>query len=271
MSDMQQLPKTTLERSFPTVAKLLGRARVARLTPKPKAGKEAAPKLPIVNLLPPRLAMEKALRNIRRGFLLSGAVIIGLAAAVWVGQAAAISSAQNDLNQAVTQLDTSTRTLAGMKSQVAFFDALDYRIKLEKATLAGQVDFSKILGIVDDALPGNASVASLEIQKVGTETAAPGDDKDLPGVSACGPISDPFAQGGERAIACLKFNGSVSDRSTLAKIGEILNNTSLLSNVSVVQTSAGDADGRVSYTVTATINVSASVATGTIPATGGTN
>lgn len=268
---VERVDTSLIGRMFPTFGKAFGRSDDPRKTKvsssKGPKGGAIEPRLPMVNLLPPRLAFEKAKRASQRMFLVIGVGMLVASALLWVGQAATISIAQRDLDAANKKVTAALADLSKLGEESSFFAALDYRLDLEKNTLQSQVDQQKVLNLVSSsnsgATLGNASITMIDY--LGDKNS--NNDKDNKNPAAkCGP-TDPFAAN-ENPLACLKFDGTATSRTTLNSISQKLIASGLLSNVTLTQTGVNTDSGIISFTVTASVKSTASVKIKTT-ATGG--
>lgn len=258
---VERVDTSFIGRLFPTFGRLFRGNSSLRPTPGnqgPKGGDIQA-HLPIVNLLPPRLAFEKARRASRRTFGIVATGMLVSSALLWVGQAATIAIAQGELNAAQERVETANIQLGKLKEESKFFDALDYRINLERTMLASQVDQQKLLSLLSASTSG-ATITKASIKMLDATSIQKGADKQAKEnpASRCGPIENPF-DAAEVPIACLSAEGRASSRNAINAITQKLQASSLVDNVAVVQTGAPAADGSISFSITASINPAAGV------------
>jgi hypothetical protein len=284
MSDQANnyIPRTALGRSFPTLAKMFGGAAADRARKRQqKLAKPAKPHLPIVNLLPPRLAADKARRNLRRAFMLTGLIMVAGSGLVWIGQAATNSLAGQTLTDAKAQVQTAIQNLGKLGSTVDFFDALDKRANIQSTLMRGQIDQNKVISLVQSGLPAGSDLSQLTITLITDGFLAGTSDADKKKAGAndnpaalCGIVSEPFSKGAA-PLGCLKFTGTVSNRTALATLGSTLTASELLGNVAVAQTGSDATTGLISFSATASVNPAAAYITAgaadttTTTATGG--
>lgn len=252
--DVTQSRTTAFERTLPTFAKLFGRTsadeakRIEKMT-----RKGITPRLPIVNLLPPRLAVERARRNTKRAFVFAALVVVSMTGFVWVGQAATITLAQQELDSARNEVLSAQAKVTALGDTAVLFAELDQRKALEASLYSGLIDYQKIINELTKSMPAGAELTSLDVTLLSQMTGGTSTDGATPApmsAAVCGPVTDPFATNAEMPIACVKFSGSVSDGTQLVAIGQILAKSPLLSNVTVSQTGNVSNTGRFGFSAT---------------------
>jgi hypothetical protein len=256
---------------FPTLARLAGSSKRAKRPDQHRPKKAAlTPSLPTVNLLPPRLAADKARRNTKRTYVLIGVAMIAGTGVIWVGQAATIAFTTETLTAAQSKVADANFRLTEISATASFFDALDGRANAERNLLFGQVNHQAVTTLVQGALPAGATLSALDIkmiingQLVGGSASEPASG--VRNIAAlCGPLSDPFSGAVVEPRACLSFSGTLPDRNLLARIWESLSNSELLYNVTVVQSSINATTGAVAFSGTALITAKAEVTPRTAP------
>lgn len=245
-------------RLFPTFARLVAPKSAAKAEIVAGGSKKvgrAKPKLPIVNLLPPRLELEKAKRSTRRGFMFAAIALLVTTALLWLTQQATLSIAEQSLKAAQSQVDDANNKIAEYQPIKDFFDDIAARQGLiaEKSALA--VDYNKVNKAILAAIPDGGSIIQVEIK------ALPPVDPNAPAQSAgaqCGIVTSPFEQEEVTPLACISFTGSVVDRTQISTVADTLNSDGLFSNISVSQSSgAALAGGNVAFSGTAVITMDA--------------
>lgn len=187
----------------------------------------------MANYIRRRRAMAAAIRK---------TTLLGVAAAVVLLLAGAGSFALNfmakvDRNEAEAQLAQSQDQLKELSKASSFFDGLEKRESSVKSELAAEVDYSKVMSSVTDALPSGSQVSSLTT-KYGTVCATP----------------DPFLS--SAAIGCVEYTVSVKNLAAASWFLENANRAgnNVVNSFLVTSTSQGDG-GR--YTLTGTANYTA--------------
>lgn len=243
-----------LYEQFPTFYKSVSRGKVPRaaVASERRKIKTAKPKLPQVNLLPPRLALEEARRATRRGLLLTAASLAALIGLIWFGQSTSIDLASQSLTAAQEQVDTSVNRAQTYKPIGDYFDSLQSRLDLAAARAGGQIDYQRVMERIAKAMPPGAVLTSIE-----TRTVKPADANANPlaVIEQCGPVNDPFQTvPPEQVIGCVTFSGTVSSRDQIGDIISGLAGDPLLANVYAAQASQGAPDtGSLSFSGTAAV------------------
>jgi ABC-type multidrug transport system fused ATPase/permease subunit len=215
---------------FPTFARFFapGNAAVADATTSRKAVK---PRLPMVNLLPPRLERERTKRATRRAFILTAGGILATSALLWGTQAAIIGVANASLATANQQVNASTALREKNKAVKEYFDAIQQHKDVIASHTTRKIDAVAVGAALRSALNGGTidefDISGLATSDSSTVTA------DI--LQQCGGVTDPFGNAGPAPIGCVTLRGVVRDHMAINKIQVALERNPLFSNVSVTE------------------------------------
>lgn len=244
-----------LYKYFPSVAKFFGRGKVpAALTALPQTEKATVPKLPQVNLLPPRLAFEELRRSTRRGF-----IIIAMGAAAIVGmllfaQSSSIGLANRSLTAAQAQVSQALARANEYRPIGDYFDALQNRLDLAAQKTGSQLDYTRLINAAARSVAGNGTLTAVSTKPL---ALAPGQAADPNVLSQqCGPVNNPFTPTTAQIVGCLTFAGTSADRGQISQIIRELQAYPFLDNVFVTP-GALNANGQVPFSGSATITIGA--------------
>ncbi len=197
------------------------------------SGKIAKPKLPIVNLLPPRLELAKVRRSTRRGFVITGIIIIVSAGLVYLGQQGLSLSALNDLSSANSGLTQANASLAKYNTVRNYYAAITARQQAVIKAQGNVINYQAVYNEIFKLIPAGGSISDITVTNISAPTATGASSSTG---NLCGIKADPLAPTNTTtAIGCLTFTGNVSNRGDIATLGIALKNSSLLSNSTVVQ------------------------------------
>lgn len=231
---------------FPTFAKYLGQkapTAAAPKKPKKESKKDTKPKLPMVNLLPPRLALARARQNTRRGFVIVGVGVVGAGMLIWAAQSLAISQAQASLTSAQTQVGQAASAGHSLTQYTAFYNALRDRYGLRSQLEGTRIDQGSIFNLIQQAQTAGITITGITITPMSDVLTNPNGQSNTTAntknlAANCGPISDPFANTAAAPLGCVKITGTATDRATLDQFNQALAGSDLLSNVSIGQTAS---------------------------------
>lgn len=265
-----------LARVFPTFAGLFDRKNkdkgsVAPAATKRGRNKASAPKLPSVNLLPPRLELEQLRRSTRRGFMVAGVIIVITAGAVWILQSLLLGINTTGLDSASKQLVAVQSQTAAYSQVDAYYQAINARETFIKTQTVDAVNYGAVLSAVQSST-GGANLTSVKITALDAKASSTSNSTNAAAsATSCGPKTDPFGSAATKPLACITFTGTVTDRTAIPQIAISLQGSPLFSDVSVAE-SAGStnnsrrtntaADTAVTFTGTAVINTNAAVGKG---------
>jgi hypothetical protein len=217
-------------RSFPTLAKALGKDVASKGKAQKRKKKPDKPTLPIVNLLPPRFTVIRERKSAIRGFVISGLGILFAASTMYVIQGAAMGSAQGTLTASQGQIAEATGRLAQYGDVGSFFDQVQQRLSLEKTLTQDEVDLVAVLTEIQRSMPNGVTITDITITPppTGAEGAASVG-------TLCGPEADPFAKETRVPVACVKISGTVYSASALTQVNNAFAKSKYLFNVLFVQ------------------------------------
>lgn len=248
-----------LTKNIPSLAKLLGVTAEASDGSRTTTAKKAArPKLPIVNLLPPRLELEKLRRSTRRGFAVAAILIILSTGFFWLVMNILNNFANSTLDSARRDLQSVTNQVNDYKAVQDYYADLAQRVSYIKTLEVNNVDYQLVTDTLVAALPANSSLQGMTITAL-DRTKTTGSSANL--ASQCGSPTDPFNVTPAEPLACLSFTGIVTDRRQIADIQVALQKSNILSNVSTGESKTGNATNAagasISFSGSAVINTNA--------------
>jgi hypothetical protein len=209
--------------------------------------KPTVPGLPIVNLLPPRLELQKVRRSTRRGFTIAVILVVTSALGVWGLQFSLIAEAQNELRAAETRLQEAADDASIYTPVENYYASLDLRSAFVEDFSGAKLDYSEISGALTEAMNGRASLTGLTINRL---SITAGQDA-LTTAGKCGPVTDPFSLTDAVPYACVTFTGTTPVRSELGEISSALKAQGWFTNVSIIQ--GATPDGVVEFVATAVL------------------
>jgi Tfp pilus assembly protein PilN len=203
---------------------------------------------PRVNLLPVEILEQRAVRRLAVG--LAGAVaacaVLVAGGFVYAGQGEA--QARNDLataQSAQTRLQAQQRALAPAKQAQTQMQAAQ---KALAAAMGNEVLWSRYLDQLRVTRPEGVRFTSVALAPAGG-TSAPASSGTTPSASA--------ATQGPPGLATLSISGKARTQPDVAALLDRLAGIKGFTTVYLSSTSAGDQDGLVTYTVTATVTAEA--------------
>lgn len=217
-------------RSFPTLAKALGKDVANKGKSQKRKKKPDKPSLPIVNLLPPRFTVLRERNSAIRGFVISGLGILFAAGTMYVIQGAAMGSAQGTLTATQGQVAEATGRLAQYGDVGSFFDQVQQRLALEKTLTQDEIDLVAVFTEIQTSMPNGVTITDITITPPPT-----GGDATAAGGTLCGPKADPFAKDTKVPVACVKIAGTVYSTGALTQINNAFGKSKYLFNVLFVQ------------------------------------
>lgn len=244
-----QLP--LMMRLFPTFARTFAPKSVAAAGLQ-KKHKEEKPRLPIVNLLPPRLALEKMRRSTRRNFSIAAVVIVAVAGLAWLGEATVIAVQQSALDQAKAAANAKSVEVAQYKSIKDYILSIQARKQVILERTGQQADYEKINKVVLAALPSGTRVTLFQVTAI-TYDSLTKTSQDV--AKQCGPVTDPFAITDSAPLACLTVNGTVGNRADIPRIALALQDNKMFWNLSSTQ--AADSRSGIGFTLKGVITTEA--------------
>lgn len=206
-----------------------------------KAEKENKHRLPIVNLLPPELAMAENLRATRRAFWGIGLATLMAIVVVWFGQTATISAYSDLLTQAQTSMQKQMTAVQSKENVSTYFQALAARERL-LATMTPGVEASEVMSALTAALPGGGTISALAITSPGADQAQ----------ASCSGGDNPFGTDDTHPSACVTATFRVGSTSEMTSVVNSLQQSGEFSSVSVSQ-STNNQDGAVEFSVLAAV------------------
>lgn len=263
--------ESVLAKMFPTFAKMAnkgGATSAPTTSAKPGKAKKSAkvqvPQLPIVNLLPPRLEIQRLQRSTKRGFLFAGVAIIITAGALWSLQTTMLGSAQQALTTAKANIADAEAKTASLADVKAYYEAIDARKEIIAAEAGQPLDYPAIQEALFNAIGPSGTLNLFDVKLIDT-TISTGDPNAL--AASCGPVTDPFAKLDDALpIACFSFAGYVPERSMIPGIATSLKSQGIFGNISVMQAGSVNAKG-ASFTGTGVITDKAVIVTTTTTTT----
>jgi hypothetical protein len=253
-------PKATdsaLVKYFPTFARFMGR-KTPSAAPKASKSKKKnnQPSLPMVNLLPPRLALSKARRVTQRGFVIAAVGILTATGLIYAAQTVSINQANASLN-AIQNSGINPGGNGQNGQYTAYMTELRARFDFDKKTRSNRIDNAAILQLVSNSMPAGVILSSVSITPMSAVLTQNGANTSQPAAN-CGPVNDPFKQN-TTPIGCLKISGTATDRITLNNFNTTLSGSKLIFNVSISDSSgatATDAQGNPIVTWNGTAAIS---------------
>lgn len=223
--------------------------------------RSAKPRLPIVNLLPPRLELDKLKRSTRRGFILSAIGILGTAALLWTAQTAIVAISNQSLTAAQTQVSSANGRLDQLQGVKEYFASIQQRKDLIASKAGTPVDYVRMSDTILAALPAGAFLTNFEVKAIPDSAGAVTTDPAAAVTSACGPVTDPFVGATTPGIACLSISGIVNDRTQIGDLASSMKASTLFRGISVLQgTVTGGLGTGATFTGTAIITADAAMA-----------
>lgn len=247
-----------LGKLFPTFANFLSPKVGKRSGSKTFTGKAkpVKPHLPMINLLPPRLELEKMRRSTRRGFMFTALGILVTVGLLWLAQATVIGVAESSLASAKEQVATAKSNLDKYSEIKAYFKTIQERKDILGQKIGAKIDYEFVLSTLNNSIPNGGTLSQIDVKTLSIVEGAENDPSVL--IASCGPVTDPFSvESQAQPLACMTFTGSVSTREDVTSIASSLKASNLFSNVSVVQAAAGSASSGVTFTGTAIITSNA--------------
>lgn len=247
-----------LTKNIPSLAKLLGVTADSESNAPDKVKKAARPHLPIVNLLPPRLELEKLRRSTRRGFAFAALLIIVSTSFFWVIMSILNGIADSSLTAARSELSAANAQVGKYAAVAQYYGELEQRVAYVKTVEANSVNYQAVTDTVLSTLPEGSSLQGMAITAL--DRSDPAATKQAL-AAQCGSPTDPFATETVDPLACLTFTGIVTDRRQVAEIMVALQKSNILSNVSVGESKTGNATNAagasISFSGSAVINQNA--------------
>jgi hypothetical protein len=194
------------------------RNRGARASKAPRS-----PAVASVNLLSPWVFEELRVHNLRRRFLLGGVLLVVAIALLW-------TALRFNLHQANEELRGEDAVTAGLTQQVndlapvrTYADSVTRRVLTVTGATYDDVAFSRVLGALDAATPGGASLDSISVELAAAEPAdsakpaSPADADPARGLvgSTC-PGPDPF--GTKVVVGCVTISGTATSRDAVGSL-----------------------------------------------------
>lgn len=255
-----------LGKLFPTFANFLSPKVGKRGGAKTFTGKAkpVKPHLPMINLLPPRLELEKMRRSTRRGFMFTALGILVTVGLLWVAQSTVIGVAQSSLDSAKEQVATAKSNLDKYSEIKAYFKTIQERKDVLGQKVGAKIDYEFVFSTLTNSVPNGGTLSQIDVKTLSVVEGAENDPSVL--IASCGPVTDPFAvESQAQPLACMTFTGTVPTREDVTSIASSLKASKLFSNVSVVQAAAGSANSGVTFTGTAIITSNALVGVASNP------
>lgn len=252
-NDPQAMQLSIMMRFFPTFARTFNPKGAAQVGITKKR-KEEKPSLPIVNLLPPRLALEKMRRSTRRNFTMAGAVIVMLAGLAWVGEAAVIAVQQAALDEAKAVATTKSVEIGKYQSVKDYFLSIQARKQIIQQRTGNKVDYEAVDKAILAALPAGAQITLLQVSGLEIDSSM---KNPIDIAKQCGPITDPFAENMGTPIACLTVNGVIGSRTQIPSIALALQENKMFANLSAVQ--SAESRSGITFTIKAVLTAEAVV------------
>lgn len=226
--------------------------------------KSIKPQLPIVNLLPPRLELDKMRRSTRRGFMFAALGILLTVGLLWGAQATVISVANSSLTSAQEQITAATANIEKYSEIKAYFKTIQERKDILAQKTGAKIDYSYLFETLLNSIPAGGSLNQVDVKSLLSADNAQADMNAL--ISGCGPVTDPFAvETTAQPLSCMNFSGSVATRDAVAEIANTLKASGLFSNVSVVQASGSSSNGGIAFTGSAVVTSNAIVGVAGVP------
>lgn len=190
------------------------------------------------NYISHRKAMQRAIK-MTTGIAVWGVTLIALACGGTFAMNFMASQQQAD---AEIEMSQAQKELKELSKASAFFDGLELREASVNSALSGEVDYSKIVSAVSDALPNGAKLGNLDT-KFGQVCASP----------------DPFMAA--EAIGCIEYTVTVKTLADAAQFLERANslNSKYVNSFLVSNTSGSNSES--GYTLSGTANFTQEVFT----------
>jgi hypothetical protein len=222
-------------RAFPTFAggktTAPGTGKPGKVTP--RKGGPLKPTLPTVDLLPPRLELDRLKRSTRRGFFLSGFAIVGTAILLYTGQIAVIELSSQELNAANAKVAQAEARISEFGAVQSYYAQVQAREDLLNSMTSAEVNYDALSELLLSALPSGATLRSF-----GAKGVTPSTDPSANPASQCGPVLDPFSTAEAEIVACVYFGGFVSSREQIAQMTIDLSRSPLIVNPNITEVAA---------------------------------
>jgi hypothetical protein len=130
------------------------------------AGAEASGSLPtrhVVNLLPPETLERQRARVLVRRFVLAALGLVVVGAAVWLAQAAAIDTAEQELVAAESDLESAQAELEPLQPVKGFAASLEQQEQLVGTSMALHTSFSRVLDGFAASWPAGSRLRTLDV------------------------------------------------------------------------------------------------------------
>lgn len=193
-----------------------------------------------VNLLPAEVVELVAVQALKRRLVIVAVAMIGLFAALYVGQFARITAANNDLAEANAKSATLSRQLADLASVKRFYADVENNQKTIMTTMQNEVLYSKVLSSLTKVTPNGIRLTNVNIASVGA--TAPGEAAGTP----C-PGPDPFNP--VASVGCVTITGTASSRDAIGTFLTNVDRDDFFASPYVSATTADD-KGQVSFSAT---------------------
>lgn len=214
------------------------------------------PSLPSVNILPPAVTERAHVERLRRTFAVAAGAAVVAVGAVYLLQAGAISSANDDLvaeESLSMQLSAQAAALAPVKVYYATVEANQQTIQ---QTMSREVLLSDVVEALYATAPvgvdlGTVSV-SVDTQPVAADATAPVDPTAV--VSAACPSPDPYVVPGESA-GCITITGTSVSRSALGFWQAQVSRSDLFTDLFISSSATAAEAGANAITFAASVSV----------------
>lgn len=228
---------------FPSFYRIVSRGKIPTAGPE-RVKRVVKPRLPQVNLLPPALAFEAALRATRRGFIIAGAGLLAILSLVYFGQSTSIDLANQTLASAQEQVKVAQDRARQYQPIGDYFESLQVRLNIANSSAGDQIDYERVVLAAAAALPSGAQMLNANA-KVPTPSVPSNDGvPQVLDIGACGVESGSEEALGVAVVGCFTMSGVAADRFSLTLIQESLEESPLFVDPVVKeQGQASDATG----------------------------
>jgi len=263
---------------FPSFYRFFSRGKTP--TKGPEAGKGAKagkPRLPQVNLLPPRLAFEAARRATRRGLALVAVGLVVVLALVFFGQATSIQLANQTLASAQEQVSAAQKQAQEFQPVGRYFDSLQTRLNIANSSSGQQINYDEAFAAAISLLPPRTLALSYTARVAQVSVPSPTGAPSISDISACRdvPGAKDSTEGdsvalSEEVVGCFEMAGIAPDRKALADLQAGLSQSSLfVLPVVKEQASRSSRPGVTGFSFTVNSGLSLEALTGATVSKGG--
>lgn len=249
-----------VEKAFPTFANRgknkpgKGGGKKAKAGAPASKPKEVKPRLPQVDLLPPKLVLQVRRRQLRFAFLVAGMVAVILLTLAYLFQTGRATIETSGLTLAEQSAAAAAADLERYQPVTTYLAAAAERETLVQQIVTSDVPYQATLTSLETGLPGGKyQTISIKPNPAAKDDAA----AQLAFVDACGPKTDPFSTETAPTAACVNIAGTAPDRAALNGLALALRSNPANENVYLVPSSTTSATSGVSFQGSFTVLVGA--------------